>query len=115
MRNIILFEKDFFRGTDARKAGTNRVMVALMDNPKISSVLLDRTRQEEFFGVMMRHVGEGGVLDTDTLRAILGELYVGRTHISKGSVERIADALLTENRDPKYFSYPEREADPETK
>jgi len=107
MRNTLLFGKEYWTGKESRKAETNRAMAELMENPKISGVLLDRIRQREFFETVSRHVGEGGEFDTDTLRSVLGELYSGGTHISKMSVERIADALLTENRGPKYFTYPE--------
>jgi hypothetical protein len=113
MRNTVILDRNFFQGSASKKCSTSPAMVELMKNPKIASVLFDQSRQEAFFKVMLSHVGEGGKLDENTLRAILGELYSDKnSRLSKGSIERIADALLTENRDPKYFTYPE---EPETK
>jgi len=109
MKNATSLGKDFFKGNDSRRFETSPAMAELMKNPKIASVLLDRLRQKEFFEAMTRHVDKSGELDSDTLREILGGLYSENSRISKGSVERIADALLTENRGPKYFTYPEPE------
>ena len=108
MRNTVILDRNFFQGSASKKCSTSPAMVELMKNPKIASVLFDQSRQEAFFESIRSHVGERGKLDSDTLRAVFGELYVGNSQISKGSVERIADALLTENRDPKYFTYPEK-------
>ncbi|MEI7749446.1 MAG: hypothetical protein WCJ25_00390 [Candidatus Moraniibacteriota bacterium] len=118
MRNTVILDKEFFQGSPSKKCSTSPAMVELMKNPKIASVLLDKPRQEAFFESIRSHVGERGKLDSDTLRAVLGELYAEKnSRLSKGSVERIADALLTENRDPKYFTYPEtpeeKEKEPE--
>ncbi len=108
MKNTVMFGREYFKGSASQKFDTSPAMGELMKNPKIASVLLDRVRQRDFFEALSGHLNSHGEIDTDSLRAVFGELYAGNSHVSKGSVERIADALLTENRDPKYFTYPEK-------
>lgn len=108
MRNIDILDRECFRGSIARNFRTSPAMAKLLENPKVASVLLDDRRRKEFFDVMWAAVGENGELDSDTLRKILGNLYSGARTVSKGGVRQIADALLPENRDPKYFTYPEQ-------
>ncbi|HWQ59998.1 MAG TPA: hypothetical protein VN420_02515 [Candidatus Fimivivens sp.] len=111
MKNVVILDRGCFRGSAARDFRTSPAMAKLLENRKVASVLLDDRRKREFFDVMWANVGESGELDTDTLRKILGDLYADARTISKGGVQRIADALLTENRDPKYFT---NQVQPET-